>query len=284
MAQDTTRYGYSGVDDADNPRALVEQMDRLGAQESFQDVKRTNFALLQLPPGAHVLDVGCGPGDDVLALAQLVGSSGRVVGVDSSTTMIEEARRRAEGRGAPVDFQVMDVLHLQFEDDRFDGVRSDRVLQHIEDPPAALMEMVRVTKPGGRVAISDTDWGMFAVDVSNPTLARWLPNIFSGRIRNSLIGRQLFRLFHTAGLEDIQVEPHVVRPGPTMGPPGMSPEDGRAFMMQRAVEAGVVSQDEANAAVKELNERIADGTFFAVLTMFTVAGRKPGQEAPGIEA
>ena len=60
--------------------------------------------------GHHILDVGCGTGDDVLALARIVGETGRVVGIDNSETMIAEARQRAEG----LDLVTSDYNHGPF--------------------------------------------------------------------------------------------------------------------------------------------------------------------------
>ena len=64
------------------------------AETSAQDYKRRTFALLGAKAGARLLDVGCGTGDDALAMARLVGPDGHVTGIDTSETMIAEARAR----------------------------------------------------------------------------------------------------------------------------------------------------------------------------------------------
>ena len=88
-----------------------------------------------------MLDVGCGLGDDVFAIAERVGLSGAVVGADMSEAMIEEARRRAPA-GAPVSFHVADARALPFPDGAFDGVRTERLLMHVPEAPRAVGQSV----------------------------------------------------------------------------------------------------------------------------------------------
>jgi ubiquinone/menaquinone biosynthesis C-methylase UbiE len=112
MAKEEMATGFRAVDHTTDPDFFVRYLDTVSAQESIQALKRRSFALLDVQPGAHLLDVGCGTGDDVRILGQLVGSRGRVVGVDHSETMITEARKRAEGVNLPIEYQVGDAQHL----------------------------------------------------------------------------------------------------------------------------------------------------------------------------
>ena len=104
--------------------------------------------MLRVSEGNRVLDVGCGTGEDARALAQVVGPRGWVVGIDNSRTMIEEATRRQNGLGAPVEFYVGDACQIAFPDGVFDACRADRVFQHLREPRKALSEMIRVTRRG----------------------------------------------------------------------------------------------------------------------------------------
>ena len=95
-----------------------------------------------------LLDVGCGPGTITCDLARQV-APGRVVGIDRSAQVIEEARSAAAVTGfAAVEFEVGDVFDLAFEDATFDVVHAHQVLQHVGDPLAALIEMRRVCRSG----------------------------------------------------------------------------------------------------------------------------------------
>jgi len=102
---------------------------------------------------SHVLDAFTGTGDLALMLADRVASEGEVIGVDYSPAMIDRARLKAATRGQRCRFEVADVLHLPFEDARFDAVTASGGLRSLDDPAAAVREMVRVARPGARIVV-----------------------------------------------------------------------------------------------------------------------------------
>jgi len=113
--------------------------------------------LADLSPGLSLLDVCSGPGWLAIDGAATC-AGGRAVGVDLSSQMVALARGNATAAGAPdVEFVVMDAQHLEFSEATFDRVVCGLGLMHAPDPVAALTEMARVTRPGGRVALSV--WG-----------------------------------------------------------------------------------------------------------------------------
>jgi SAM-dependent methyltransferase len=106
--------------------------------------------------GDVVLDVGCGTG--ALASAVLEGSNGsRVTGIDASARYVEHARTRTPSERAT--FDVGDARQLRFPDAVFDRSLCLLVMNFVPDPPAAVGEMVRVTRPGGTVAAAVWDYG-----------------------------------------------------------------------------------------------------------------------------
>lgn len=114
------------------------------------------FALGPIHAGEAVLDLGCGAGFDALVAAQLVGASGRVAGIDLSPAMLEVADAgRAELGFRQVEFRVASVEALPFPDPSFDVALSNGVLNLIPDKPAALREVLRVLRPGGRLQACD---------------------------------------------------------------------------------------------------------------------------------
>lgn len=110
-----------------------------------------------LRPGESVLDVGCGTGSLALAAKGRVGAAGAVQGIDPSPAMIGRSRHKAAKAGADVRFDTAFVQSLPFEDARFDVVLSTLMLHHIPraERPAAIAEMRRVLKPGGRLLVVD---------------------------------------------------------------------------------------------------------------------------------
>jgi SAM-dependent methyltransferase len=119
---------------------------------------RELLALCQVNQAREVLEVGCGIGVGPANLARDHGC--RVVGIDRSERMIEWARRRAleHGVGDRVELLVATATDLPFENDRFDVAYAESVLAFLDDPGGAIAEMVRVTRPGGYVGISESIW------------------------------------------------------------------------------------------------------------------------------
>ena len=104
----------------------------------------------------RVLDLGCGAGFDACVAAMVVGPTGRVAGVDLSPEMLAVAERgRAAAGLSTVEFRQADVEALPFPDASFDVALSNGVLNLIPDKPAALRELFRVLKPGGRLQACD---------------------------------------------------------------------------------------------------------------------------------
>ncbi len=132
-------------------------------------VRRTTIDALDLTPGARVLDVGSGPGLFAQEIAPLVGPRGAVCGVDTSEAMLAMARARCAGLGQ-VEFRLADAAALPFAAGEFDACVCVQVLEFVEDASAALREMWRVLRPGGRVALVDTDWGTTAWSCADETL------------------------------------------------------------------------------------------------------------------
>ncbi|MDB5067971.1 MAG: methyltransferase protein [Chloroflexi bacterium] len=193
---------FSMVDRAPDPSLLVRFVDLANTMPEIRAAKAAMLDALAVRDGATVLDVGCGTGDDARELARLVGPEGRAVGVDASETMIAEARRRAHGSGLHVDFEVTDAQHLPFPDDTFDACRTERMLSHVADPRAALAEMARVTRPGGRVCALDVDLDSAGLE---DRVTRALRESMAHHVRSPHIGGELARLFEDVGMVDVAV-------------------------------------------------------------------------------
>ncbi len=114
------------------------------------------FSLGELKPGDRVVDVGCGAGIDSLIAAKMVGLSGQVVGVDMTPAMLTKARQAADEAGLDnVEFREGFGEALPVLNGWADVIISNGVLNLMPDKSAALAEMARVLKPGGRLQIAD---------------------------------------------------------------------------------------------------------------------------------
>jgi SAM-dependent methyltransferase len=152
-----------------------------------------------------LLDVGCGPGTITVDLARRV-APGPVTAVEIAADAVEAARATAEAQGVQVDFRVADAEALDLPDDAFDVVHAHQVLHHVGDPVAALREMRRVTRPGGVVAVRDSDYAAFTWFPRLPELDEWLrlyERVARGNGGEPDAGRRLLSWAHAAGFTDV---------------------------------------------------------------------------------
>lgn len=268
---------FAAVDQMPDPALLVRTMDETSQWPATVLLRRQAITWLEPGAGQEFLDVGCGPGDAAIAVAREMAASGRVVGVDASQVMVDEAARRADAGGVAAAFRIGDAQALEFDDDRFDGCRSERTLQWVDSPEHALAELKRVTRPGGNVVVIDTDWGTFAPHHPDPAMTERVKTSVFGQRPGFTIGRRLRSLFVNAGFDDIRITAatHLsvewdpaTRPSPAGFPPF-------SMILESVVSSGALSQDEADTWIEQLARTARDGQFFASLTMFAVAGRKP---------
>lgn len=203
---------FTEVDHAPDARFFVEFMDAGNALPDVRTLKAVVADELRLYTGARLLEVGCGTGDDARALAALVGQDGRVVGIDASEIMIGVARERSRASSLPVEFALGDLRALSFPDGAFDACRCERVLMHVDaDPARCIDEMVRLTRPGGRIVISDFDWDALVIDHPNRAATRTIVHAVCDGIRNGQIGSQLPRLMSDAGLVEVVLQGRAIQ-------------------------------------------------------------------------
>src|SRR5215470_8276290 len=108
---------------------------------------------LVLPPKAMVLDVGCGTGYPSLEILRKMDDQGRIIAIDASSPMLDEARLKAGAlSGKRIFFRSESAVpRLSFADDVYDLVVCNAGLQEFEDPESVVRDFARVCKPGGRV-------------------------------------------------------------------------------------------------------------------------------------
>src|SRR5437763_336744 len=157
---------FTTVDALEDPGVFIGLMDRVQTAPDVIAGRADLLARLELRSGDTVLDLGCGTGDHTREVAALVTPGGRAVGVDFSTSMIAAATSRQAASSAPATFEQGDAQHLRFETGTFDACRTERMLCHVPDCRAAIREMVRVVRPGGRVGILDVDTAGTFIDRS----------------------------------------------------------------------------------------------------------------------
>lgn len=272
MAGRRSLAGFDDVDGDANPQGFVELLDIQHASAFKQRYKARTFVLLDLQSGQRVLEVGCGTGQDALAIATHVLPHGRVIGLDYSRTMVDEARRRSRGMHLPVSFVRGDAQRLAFADATFDRCRADRTFQHLPDPRQALAEIVRVTRPGGKVSIVEPDHESRLFDSPYPAITRRFFDCRNSTLNGPAIAHQLYGLFKDVGLRDVAVEPLVEVTTDYDDIKEVARFEGG---MRLAQQYGAVTPEEADSWLAHLAEAVREGRFFHSFTYFITSGRKP---------
>jgi ubiquinone/menaquinone biosynthesis C-methylase UbiE len=164
------------------------------------------YLLGHLRSGQRLLDVGCGPGTVTIDLAIHV-SPGLVVGIDAAYDVVEyAAARRAECSVHNVRLACGDTYALPFGDGAFDVVHAHQLLQHLSEPVTALIELRRVLRTSGILAVRDSDYAGFVWTPLDPLLDRWLELYHQLTARNCAeadAGRYLLGWVQAAGFRDI---------------------------------------------------------------------------------
>jgi arsenite methyltransferase len=138
----------------------ASRLDRAYATTDVAAQRAESRRSLRAREGESILDPGSGPGFLACELAQEVGPTGRMLAVDISGDMNSIASRRVAAAGLADRVAVIegDASSLPFADATFDAAVSTQVLEYLADPDAALHQLLRVLRPGGRLVIVDTDW------------------------------------------------------------------------------------------------------------------------------
>ena len=183
---------------------------RLEVVYGTRDVRRRRglvLAALAARPGERILDVGCGPGFYVAELLDAVGAEGSVVGVDSSAPMLAIAGRRVEGR-ENAELLEGEATALPVADGDFDAAVSVQVFEYIDEIPAALAEIRRALRPGGRIVLWDVDWTTMSLRTADEGRMERLLAAWDEHLADPALPRRLAAELGAAGFEDARVEGH----------------------------------------------------------------------------
>lgn len=269
MSDNPEAAHFTAVDHTHDPAFFVRFMDEGHALPAIQQSKVQIRQRLGVQVGDVVLEVGSGPGTSLLELAEVVGPGGQCVGLDASTTMVAEARRRAVTVSVPVSFEVGDAQALPYPEGTFDVCYAERVLMHVPQAERAVAELIRVARPGGQVGVFDFDWDTMIVDSPDKETTRTVVRTFADALQHGWIGRQLPRLFKEHGLVAVSVEAlpifvHYAFAELLLG--------GHCTRLQAD---GILAPAQVRAWWEQLQEAQERGVFLLGVTAFIVVGTKP---------
>ena len=159
--------------------------------------------LASLKPGQTVLDLGSGGGIDCFLAGKKVGSTGKVIGVDMTPEMLDKARTNKVKVGAEnVEFRLGEIEHLPVSDSSVDVVISNCVINLSTDKPQVLGEILRVLKPGGRMAVSDIVTSGDLPDEAKASMSAW-----AGCIAGAMDADEMTALLKKTGFTNISLKP-----------------------------------------------------------------------------
>jgi arsenite methyltransferase len=234
-----------------------------------RDVRRRRAlvrAALAVAAGERVLDVGCGPGFFVEELLDEVGPNGAVVGVDASAQMLAAARHRC-AQHPNVEFREGDATALPVEEASFDAVLCVQVLEYVADPTAALAQMHRALRPGGRVVVWDVDWGTLSWHSEDPERMGRVMRAWDEHLTHPSLPRTLAARLRAAGFSQVVAEGHV------FATTELDPEAFGTGVLLKVAEEFVagrpsVGPEDAHAWAAEQRELGARGELFFACTQF----------------
>ncbi|MDP9793254.1 ubiquinone/menaquinone biosynthesis C-methylase UbiE [Catenuloplanes nepalensis] len=248
---------------------LRDYLSLAAGSSAIQRVRAAGLAMWEVD-GGRLLDVGSGNGEVARELSALLPEA-EVTAVDHSADAVATASGLHDG--SRVSYEVGDAYALPYPDGHFDGVRSERVLQHLAEPDRAVAEMARVLRPGGRLLLIDTEWQSFRVDGSPENfneeclalLMEWQARARS--VDSPPSGRTLRRRLVTAGLTDVRTEPVTLVFTDLAEAAPIMPIGAEMF-------AYVGMEDRAAGWLADLERAVADGTFLVTLTIWVAAGTR----------
>ena len=236
---------------------------------------------LDLRPGACVLDVCSGSGGSALPAAERVGPKGRVIAVDLAERLIALAAAKAQSKGLDnIEFRVADMLALGYPDDAFDAVICVFGVFFVPDMTAAVRELWRMVRPGGRLAI--TTWGPDLFEPANSAfwnaIRQERPDLYRGFNPWDRISQPagLHEMLAAAGVSGADIVAEAGRH------PLQSPDDWWAIAMGSGYRGTLAQLDfETFSRVRETNLsllRASGATSIETNVLYAVAAKRSSPE------
>ncbi|MEV6342492.1 methyltransferase domain-containing protein [Actinoplanes sp. NPDC051851] len=267
------RTPFSDIDGltAEMSEIVLAALTEMGQHPEIRRVRRTGLDALRPALGQRLLDAGSGNGEVARRLAAEAGPRGEVIALDYSAALTTVARAGHDQTN--VRYVTGDVCALDLPDDAVDGVWCERVLQHVDDADRAIAELIRVTRPGGRICLIDTDWDSLAFDGVPAALGATVIEQVSGHFtpKQRDMGRTLRRRLVAAGLTGLTATPVTCLFGsPDSAAVVLPMVNPRVPEETWATPPGL--RDEWLGRVEAAGAR---GDFLAVLTIWVVAANVP---------
>jgi SAM-dependent methyltransferase len=259
---------YTKITEA--PR-LMAALELRAADPQQRAMLETYLTDVTFPPGARVLEVGCGTG----AVTRVLGTwrgVGEAVGVDPSPVFVARARELAAGL-TTLTFEEADARSLPFADGTLDAVVFHTTLCHVPRPDRALREAVRVLRPRGSLLVFEGDYATATVATAAGDPLNVCADAFREQfVHDPWLVRRLPALVRAAGLDVGRVRSHGYVEA---GAPGFMLATWVDLGADALVAAGRIGADAAGALKAEARRRVATGEYFGHIACVSLVARKP---------
>jgi ubiquinone/menaquinone biosynthesis C-methylase UbiE len=215
--------------------------------------------------GEIVLDVGCGSGLLTQDIATIVGEQGRVVGIDNSQDMLLLAKQHCSEL-SQVHLKHCGVEKISEKNEQFDAVTCIQVLLYVVDVSAALSEMYRVLKPGGRIVIMETDWRGTVLNSFDESLTRKMLTSWDDAVSSPNLPARLAPLMNSQGFAAISVDAFPIVN--TSYTPGSWSIEMLEQFAEHAQEQGTVSAADSGSWLNDIQSKGENGCYFFCVNRF----------------
>ena len=223
----------------------------------YSPVGRRVMMNVGLRPGMKVADFGCGFGAMTRMLAEIVGPSGSVTGIDEDQAQLLRAGRLWEQSPlANVLFWKANACATCLPPDSFDFVYCRFLLSHVPDPEGCLREMLRVLKPGGIVVVEEGDFSESVPATSPEAFSDLFTRLGPMRGSNNFLGRDLYHMVLRAGFAGVTIENH--QPAFPRGKDGARLSGSIEQAGQGCVDAGLMTEEQFALTLAEMQIAIDD--------------------------
>lgn len=259
----------------------ADERTRLMAQAALlEDEARALLDRVDIPLGADVIDIGCGPIGVLPLLSDRVGQHGQVTGFDRHGDRLDHAARTCAGLGNDR-FALGDATDTGFTPGTFDLAHIRLLLVNVPDPIAVLREAARIVRPGGAVVVQEVDWLTWQCEPGLPAWAELrevLLEVWHSRGLDPEIGRRLPMLLRMAGLCEVEATARA-------GIDGAGHPYRRLILTfgdrcrDRILTAVLATADELDALVAAVDRHVADPGTVVVRAMTVPAWGRVGRRA-----
>jgi len=265
----TSAFHAANSDPAVTDR-MVLALDAQAANPGVRRLREWAHTHLAARPGERALDVGSGTGSETRVLAAAVAPDGAAIGLEPHPGLRARAEQRTADADSPARFLDGDALALPLPDADLDVVWCERVLQHLTDPARAVAEIARVLRPGGRVALLDTDWATFVLHPADPEIRPALASVTQATAATPDAGRRLASWVTAAGLTVDELGSEVLLHDPR----SVSWPLVRGISTA-ALGRGLITEEQRDLLHADLAAAAEQGAFHLSVTMFAVVAHRP---------